>query len=275
MRATAVCIIIAIALWDSRCRSGERPTPPRGVSYSNPPVPATSPADPPGVAGSHPAQSGRADAPTPMAEVVRVLSLLPEPQVGYADLGCGDGRWLFAAAERWPKASVVGVEIDAGRAAATREQVRLAGLSSRITIIEGDATLVEWKADVATAYLYGDVLDRLRPRVDKLRAFASYMHRPAGLPVVQNGNSWIYTRPVQQVAASRPTAIWNGVAYSGPVCNNPNCGMCLSIRSQLSVSPVETVHATQPTTAASGKWVRTKVCNGKACWFVDTWVPGY
>ena len=39
---------------------------------------------------------------TPMAEVVRVLGLLPKPEIAFVDFGCGfDARWCVAAAEKW------------------------------------------------------------------------------------------------------------------------------------------------------------------------------
>lgn len=201
-------------------------------------------------------------APTPYAEVQRVLSLLPVPQVGYADLGCGDGRWLLAAAERWPDVRITGVEIDPARAAATRERVRAAGLDGQITVITGDATSTDVQADVGTAYLYQPVLDKLTPRIEKMTAFASYIHKPSGLPVTKNGDSWIYSKPVPQVAAQPRAAVWNGHQYSQPLCDNPNCGMCNGpngIRAQLAAP----VPVTYPK-SAGGHFVR--VCNGKSCW---------
>ena len=246
MRLTVVVLVVAMTMLNATGVAGERPTPPAGVCYGD-------------------ATSGTpAAAPTPMAEVVRVLALLPEPKIAYADLGCGDGRWLFAAAERWPGVRIIGVELDPVTAEATREQVRRAGLTHRITIKTGDATRVDVSADVATAYLYADVLEQLRPRLEKLRAFASYLHRPPGLPVVRNGDSWFYSQPTPQAVA-----VWNGRAFTSAVCSDANCVMCRSIRAQLA-APVATP---EPAKAASGQWVRTKVCNGRACWFEDRWVP--
>lgn len=169
-----------------------------------------------------------AAAPTPMKEVERVLGLLPKPEVGFVDFGCGDGRWCIAAAERWG-CRVTGVEIDPARAAATRERVKSVGLSHLVTIVTGDATKVDVDADVGVAYLYGDVLQRLQPKLQKLRAFASYKHQPPGLPVVKNGDTWLYFRG----DAHARTAVWGGQQYAGPVCNDPNCRMCNSIRGQL------------------------------------------
>lgn len=173
-----------------------------------------------------------AAAPTPYAEVVRVLSLLPTPQIGFVDFGCGDGRWCIAAAERWPNCPrITGVELDPARAAAARERVRAAGLNGRITIITGDVFDVDVTADVGVAYLYGETLDKLRPRLEKLKAFASYHHRVTGMSMSQNGDTWFYTAPV--AVQSQPAAVWQGQYYSGPVCNSQSCRMCQELRRQL------------------------------------------
>ncbi len=170
-----------------------------------------------------------ASAPTPYAEVVRVLALLPQPQVGFVDFGCGaDARWCLAAAERWPEARITGVEIDPLRAAAARERVREAGLEDRVTILEGDVLTAPVQADVFSCYLYPGLLEQLKPRLETMRAGASYLHRPQGLSVVQNGDSWLYFKPVQQ-----RTAVWGGLQYTGPVCSNSRCSMCNAIRRML------------------------------------------
>lgn len=171
-----------------------------------------------------------ASAPTPIQEVERVIGLLPKPEVGFVDYGSGDGRWCIAAAQQWG-CRATGVEIDPARAAAARERVAAAGLSHLVTIITGDVLTTDVQADVGVAYLWSDALEQLRPRLEKLRAFASYQHQPPGLPVVQNGDSWLYFRPVVNQSRS---AVWQGKVYSGPVCNSPGCAMCRSIRVQIS-----------------------------------------
>lgn len=179
------------------------------------------------------AVAGDASAPTPGVEVERVIGLLPKPTVAFVDWGCGaDARWCVAAVERWG-CKAFGVEIDSARAAAARERVRSLGLSQFIEIIEGDATKVSIEADVGVAYLYGETLEQLRPRIEKLRAFASYRHQPPGVPVVKNGASWLYVKgqPVQQSRVSE----WQGQYYSAPVCNDPSCAMCRKIRRDLNM----------------------------------------
>lgn len=177
-------------------------------------------------------------APTPIPEVVRVLNLLPKPQIAFVDFGCGyDARWCLAATELWG-CRAIGVENNHERAMEARERVHNLGLGHLITIIEGDAETTDVKGDVAVAYLYPDLLARLKPRLEKFNAVASYMHAVPGLPMQQSGDSWIYRRqsvmasPLQQ--NNNPSAVWGGMAYSGPVCNSRNCQMCNSIRQQMS-----------------------------------------
>lgn len=175
-------------------------------------------------------------APTPYSEVVRVIGLLPKPQVRFVEFGTGsDARWCVAAVERWG-CKATGIEIDHDRAEAARQRVRALGLDHLITIVEGDAVTTDVPGDVAACYLYQETLDALRPKLERMTAFASYHHRPTGIAVTQNGDSWIYSRPSlasQQAPAMRPAAVWGGQQYSGPVCSNPHCQMCNSIRRQL------------------------------------------
>ena len=190
-------------------------------------------------------------APTPQSEIDRVLALLPKPSVGFVDYGCGDGRWCIAAAKRWG-CRATGVEIDPARAAVAKERVRSSGLGHLVTIIEGDAITTDVQADVGVAYLYADVLEKLKPRIEKLQAFASYMHQPPGLPVTRNGDSWLYVRP-------QPAAAWGNQIYTRPLCNSPDCAMCNAIRSQLATA----------TQRPNGYYV--KHCSNGVCWY--EWVP--
>ncbi len=79
-------------------------------------------------------------APTPTEEVDRVIRLLPNPELGFVEFGCGsDARWCVAAVRRWG-CRATGIEIDPIRAIAARNFVRDIGLEESITIIEGDAS---------------------------------------------------------------------------------------------------------------------------------------
>ena len=176
-----------------------------------------------------------AQAPTPIEEVRRVLAILkPRPDETFVDYGCGDGRWLIEAARTYG-CRAVGVELDATQAIRARLNVAIAGLTDRVTIIEGDATQVDVDADVGVAYLYPDVLQQLRPKLAKLDRCASYIHRVDGLAMQQDGEAWIWRKPepTPQVVVQPRGAVWGGRVYSGPVCNSPGCRMCNAIRQQL------------------------------------------
>lgn len=184
--------------------------------------------------------------PTPQKEVDRVLGLLPRPDIGFADIGCGDGRWLLAAARRWPGCKITGVEIDPARAAAARERVAAEGLSHVVTIVTGDAITTPLDADVVTFYLYPEVIAQLIPKLKSMKACASYIHEPIGLGgAVKNGDSWLYFRDSQGAVVHRRVAVWDGMQYSGRVCSNANCRMCAEIMRQLNNSA----------TATSQQWI--------------------
>ena len=182
-----------------------------------------------------------AQAPTPYSKINEGLEAAGlKPGHTFVDIGCGDGRALLIAVEQFHAAKATGIEIDLEQADKARSRVYRAGLSDRIDIIQGDATAVELPAaDVAYVYLYPDTIKALKPKLERFGTVVSYMHQVPGLPMEKRGDFYIWTRrslqanQIQPMARSRRTAIWNGVAYSGPVCNSPNCRMCNSIRSQL------------------------------------------
>src|SRR3984885_15428220 len=53
------------------------------------------------------------------------------------DLGCGDGRILIAAVERF-KAKAIGVEISPKVVAEARSRIKKAGVADRAQVIQGD-----------------------------------------------------------------------------------------------------------------------------------------
>lgn len=180
--------------------------------------------------------------PTDASEVTRILKLLsPRPHETLVDYGCGDGRFLIAAARHYG-CRAVGVEIDPQRAQAAREAVAAAGLSDRIRIIEGDATQVDVDADVGVVYLWPDVLQQLKPKLQKLDRFVSYMHPVQGLAMSERDGAWIWrngqalTTSTSRAAQQPRSAVWRGRQYAAPVCNDPRCAMCRSIRAQLAGS---------------------------------------
>lgn len=92
--------------------------------------------------------------PTPMPVVHRMLELAGlRPGETLYDLGCGDGRILIMAARHY-NARGRGIDIDPERIEDTRQRVRKAGLSRRITLRCGNIFRMDLRgADVVTLYL--------------------------------------------------------------------------------------------------------------------------
>ena len=134
--------------------------------------------------------------PCPYDVIEQMLDLMDLRQGDVlADLGCGDGRILIAAARRGIRG--IGVELDHARAEIAREEVRKAGFSSVIRIVTGDARLFDTsEATVITAYLYPTLLEELRGKMATARVVASPFHEVPGLEMTQYGDVWIYRRKV-------------------------------------------------------------------------------
>lgn len=231
--------IVSIARHTPNCEwiaPKSQPKQPGGAKQAAKPKPATK-APPVLYADDLPADQQ----PTPMEGVGATLDALNmRTNEILVDYGCGfDARMLITAANRGVK-QCIGVEIDPVVAESARQYVKAAGLSDRITIITGDATKVDVKADIGVAYLWPETLKGLRPKITKLKRFASYSHPVPGWeadPIeTRAGNVYLYHQPKPQtisLPAPRPVAVWNGRQYSAPVCNSRNCSMCAAIRSQL------------------------------------------
>lgn len=83
------------------------------------------------------------------------------------DLGCGDGRIVITAAQKYG-ARGVGIDIDPDRVAEATENTRKAGVADRVKIVRGDlfqANISE--ATVVTLYLLTDLNLKLRPKLMK------------------------------------------------------------------------------------------------------------
>lgn len=170
--------------------------------------------------------------PTPIVEVRRILTRLnPRASEVFVDYGCGDGRWLIEAARTYG-CRCVGVELDPRQVRRARRAIAAAGLTGRVRVIEGDVTLVDVpEAQVGVAYLYSDVLVKIKPKLLKLNRFATYRHRVTGVVMQQDGDSWIWQRATPLYSTGY--AEYGGQYYSGRVCNSPYCSMCNQIQRQL------------------------------------------
>ena len=81
------------------------------------------------------------------------------------DLGCGDGRIVITAAQRYG-AHGVGIDIDPERVEEATANVRKAGVADRVRIIRGDLFEADISAaTVVTLYLLTELNLKLRPKL--------------------------------------------------------------------------------------------------------------
>lgn len=102
--------------------------------------------------------------PTPQDVVDRMLSLagVTGEDVVY-DLGCGDGRIVITAAQRYG-ARGVGIDFDPQRIAESNANAERAGVQHLVQFVEQDAMLVDVsEATVVTLYLLSSSNAKLRP----------------------------------------------------------------------------------------------------------------
>ena len=104
--------------------------------------------------------------PTPnevVATMLRMAAVTKKDTV--YDLGCGDGRIVITAAQRYG-ARGVGIDIDPERVAEATENVAKAGVADRVKIIRGDLFEADISAaTVVTLYLLTDLNLKLRPKL--------------------------------------------------------------------------------------------------------------
>ncbi len=83
------------------------------------------------------------------------------------DLGCGDGRILIAAAQRY-RVKAVGIEISDHLARRAADNVKKAGLQGRVKVVHGNFMQTNLtQADVVTLYLATAANESLRPNLER------------------------------------------------------------------------------------------------------------
>lgn len=106
--------------------------------------------------------------PSPQPIVDRMLDIA-DVKTGETvyDLGCGDGRILITAAQRF-RAKGVGIEISDKLVRSTSDQIKRLNLQDQIKVIHGNLMDVNLQqADVVTLYLETGSNDMLRPNLEK------------------------------------------------------------------------------------------------------------
>lgn len=103
--------------------------------------------------------------PELVEQMLRLAQVKPGDTV--YDLGCGDGRIVIMAAQKFG-ARGVGVDIDPQRIKEANENARKAGVANRVKFIQADLFEADiHPATVVTLYLLPDVNMRLRPKLLK------------------------------------------------------------------------------------------------------------
>ena len=113
------------------------------------------------------------DIPTPQSvvdEMLRAANVRAGETV--YDLGCGDGRILITAAQRY-NAKGVGIEMSRDIYEKTSARIKSLGLDSRVQVIHGNALHTDLTpADVVTLYLLTSSNEKLKPSFEKLHVGA-------------------------------------------------------------------------------------------------------
>jgi len=85
-----------------------------------------------------------------------IEDLRPGPGAAVLEIGCGTGRNLIVAAQRYPNAQFFGIDVSTDMLTSAIEAIAQAGLSSRVRVAHADATAFD------PAVLFG------RPRFDRI-----------------------------------------------------------------------------------------------------------
>ena len=128
------------------------------------------------VAAPRPAQSQWSDdqrslapyVPTPQEVVDKMLQVasVKKDDTVY-DLGCGDGRIIITAAQKFG-AHAVGVELDPELYKRTKDRIHDLKLDDRVKIIHGNLLDVDLSpANVVTLYLLTDSNTKVKPNLEK------------------------------------------------------------------------------------------------------------
>jgi SAM-dependent methyltransferase len=157
--------------------------------------------------------------PTPQNVVDEMLRLanVTKNDVVY-DLGCGDGRLVITAVNKFGASRGFGVDIDPQRIAESNANAKAAGVTDRVSFAVQDLFQTDLKdATVVTLYLLPEVNLRLRPKLlSELRpgtrvvshSFDMGDWKPQKTITVQPGGQRLYfwTIPAKTTQSATPTA---------------------------------------------------------------------
>jgi len=106
--------------------------------------------------------------PSPQEVIDRMLELAQARQGDTViDVGCGDGRILITAVQKF-KARAVGIEIDPKIAAQASDTILKLGLQNKARVVRADVFDADLsQADVVTLYLTTSFNEKLRPKFEQ------------------------------------------------------------------------------------------------------------
>jgi outer membrane protein assembly factor BamB len=124
--------------------------------------------------------------PTPPDVVSKMLELAEVKKTDLVyDLGSGDGRILIAAAKTYGS-TAVGVELDRELVKQSREAAKQAGVEKLVTFEHGDLFEADFsKADVVALYLLPTVLEKLVPKLNKLKPGSRVVAHAFAIPGIK------------------------------------------------------------------------------------------
>jgi len=105
--------------------------------------------------------------PSPPYVVEKMLRLAHlKPGEILFDLGCGDGRIIIAAAQKYG-VRAVGVEMSERLVEEVSQKIHELGLEKLVKVIQGDAMGIDLRdADVVTLYLTSSGNEKLKPKLE-------------------------------------------------------------------------------------------------------------
>ena len=106
---------------------------------------------------------------SPQHVVDRMLEMAnPKPTEIVFDLGCGDGRVLITAAQKF-NAQAVGIELDGKLVQRATDSIARMNLQNRVRVLQGDLLEADLSsADVVILYLMTASNEQLRPRLERM-----------------------------------------------------------------------------------------------------------
>ncbi len=146
--------------------------------------------------------------PTQEGEIAAFFELAPVASSDIVfDLGCGDGRLLFAALEKGA-GSCVGIDIDPERIEVAKKEVKAKGIGDRATFIEADVMDVNLSgASMILCYLVPEASAALRPKFEEelrpgtkvvMESFPVPGWKPVKTKEVDCKSFYLYTMPPER-----------------------------------------------------------------------------